>query len=202
MKSSGLATCVPLMLLGAQLALAQAPSPNRDTSGAASVLLPAYNPLLAESSAALYDAAHGAPAGLPLPKHGGWVTVTKWATLAAAAGLGVLGFSLHNDADALFDQLEEACQADPDTCQQRNPDGSYTDPTLERLYQDTRTKDQQARISLIASQLFFGTSVLLFIVDFQKGGDPSDIPYDPESERSAFRLTAQPGELALRYYFR
>jgi hypothetical protein len=142
-----------------------------------------------------------AAAPLPLPKYGGWVTVTKWVTLATAVGLGTAGALLHRDANDVFTQLDVLCRADPDNCRDRNPDGSYSDPVLEDMYQSVLKKDQQARAAFVGAQVSFGASVLLFIVDFQKDDGPGNIPYDPDSEKGALRLTARPGELAVRYYF-
>jgi hypothetical protein len=137
-----------------------------------------------------------------LPSYGAWVGWAKWISLGAAVGLGIYGFSVNSDAQARFDRLEALCLADPDNCRDRNPDGSYNDPILEQLYQDIVNSDSQARTALIAAQISFAVSVVLFIVDFQKGEGPGDIPYDPADEKSALRLTAVPGEIALRYYFR
>lgn len=142
-----------------------------------------------------------APAPLPLPKYGGWVGVTKWVTLAAAIGLGAAGAVTHRDASDIYQQLDVLCQSDPDTCRDRNPDGSYTDPMLEAMYQAVVEKDQRARTAFVGAQISFGVSVLLFIVDFQRDDGPGNVPYDPDSEKSALRLTAKPGELAIRYYF-
>ena len=94
------------------------------------------------------------------------------------------------------------CEADPANCRALNPDGSYEDPLLESLYQNVVDRDRQARFSLIAAEVNFGVSVLLFIVDFQKSAGPRDIPYDPDNKKAALRLTAKSGELALRYYFK
>jgi hypothetical protein len=142
-----------------------------------------------------------APAPLPLPKYGGWVGVTKWVTLAAAIGLGAAGAVTHRNATDIYEQLDALCQSDPDTCRDRDPDGSYSDPMLEAMYQEVLKKDQRARTAFVGAQISFGVSVLLFIVDFQRDDGPGNIPYDPDSEKSALRLTARPGELAIRYYF-
>jgi len=149
------------------------------------------------SAASSYEAA----APLPLPKYGGWVGVTKWVTLTTAIGLGTAGALLHRDANEVFNQLDALCRSDPDNCRDRNPDGSYADPVLENMYQTVVKKDGQARAVFVGAQISFGASVLLFIVDFQKGDGPGNIPYDPDSQKSALRLTAKPGELAIRYYF-
>jgi len=142
-----------------------------------------------------------AAAPLPLPKYGGWVGITKWVTLATAVGLGAAGALLHRDANEIFTQLDELCRADADNCRERNPDGSYADPVLEEMYQAVLKKDGQARAAFVGAQVSFGASVLLFIVDFQKDDGPGNVPYDPDSEKNSLRLTAKPGELAIRYYF-
>jgi hypothetical protein len=145
-----------------------------------------------------------AAAGLPLPKYGGWVRITKWATLGVSIGMGAYGFKLNSDADDVFNALEVLCGESPDNCRSRNPDGSYSDPLLESIYQEALNKDNQARTLLIVSQLLFGTSVVLFIVDFQKGKGPDNVPYEPEQEEQArsLSITALPGTIAVRYYIR
>jgi hypothetical protein len=169
----------------------------------AAATLASQNPLLlATPNVTTVKLDDSAPLGLLLPKYGRWVGITKWVTLAASVGFGALGFSLHNDGDNSFDRLVTLCEADPPNCRALNPDGSYQDPLLESLYQNVVDRDRQARFSLIAAEVNFGVSVLLFIVDFQKSGAPRDIPYDPDNEKAALRLTAKPGELALRYYFK
>lgn len=157
---------------------------------------------LATALASASLAHEAAPSFLPLPKYGKWVSVTKWFTLAAAVGLGTMAAIVHDQAEDAFAELEQRCLADPDNCRDLTVNGAYADPQLESLFQDVVSKDRAARWSLIGAEVSFGASVLLFIVDFQKSGGPGDIPYDPDSEKSQLRLTALPGELALRYYFR
>jgi hypothetical protein len=137
---------------------------------------------------------------LPQLKYGGWVSVTKWVSLAAATGFGTLGFALHDRADESFDELETLCTRDPDNCRRLNPDGSYADSRLESLFQDAVDRDNQARLSLVAAEVSFGLSVLLFIVDFQKHRSPANVPYKPEKEESRLRFSVRPGELAFKYY--
>jgi len=153
---------------------------------------------LASTSAATLDSSAAAP--LPLPKYGGWVSVTKWATLAAAVGLGAAGAVWHHDAQDNYEELDALCKAEPDTCRDRNPDGSYRDPALEDLYQTVLKKDGHARTAFVGAQVSFGVSALLFILDFQQDDGPGNIPYDPDGQKSALRFTARPGELAIRYY--
>lgn len=154
-------------------------------------------PLLAKAT----ETTAASATSLPLPKYGGWVGVTKWVSLAAATGFGALGFALHNRADDSFDELETFCTADPDNCRRINPDGSYADSRLESLFQDAVDRDNQARLSLVAAEVSFGLSVLLFIVDFQKHRTPENIPYEPEEQEGRLRLSIRPGELAFKYYF-
>jgi hypothetical protein len=132
---------------------------------------------------------------------GGWVGVTKWLSLGTAAGLGALGFSIKADANDLFRRLERRCENAGDRCRQRRPDGAYADPGLESLFQSVRRKDHQAQLSLIGAQLTFGFSVALFIADLQREQAPDNIPYDPNTGSSSkLKLTAVPGEIALRLY--
>jgi hypothetical protein len=201
MKHIGISLIALFLLIGNQPAAAQSFFAPDTAPEPAARLHPRYDPILAQNYSSL-PSPDSAASALPIPKYGGWVTVTKWATLATAAGFGVLGFKLHNDADAAFEELQLACQQDPDACENFNPDGSYQDPELEALYQNVVKKDKQARITLIASQVSFGVSVVLFIVDFQRKTDPTDIPYDPDSEKSALRVTVESDEIAVRYYLR
>ncbi len=197
-------TLLALLLLSANGATSgYAQTESAPTALKANESLLAHRYYLAELAfASNPETATHAAIDLPLPRYGRWVGITKWITLASSIGLGALGFSLSNSADDAFNTLQALCNADPPNCRAVNPDGSYQDPRLESLYQDVLSKDRQARVSLIGAQVSFGASVLLFIVDFQKRGGPSDIPYEPPDEQSALRLTAAPGELALRYYFR
>lgn len=139
---------------------------------------------------------------LPLPRFGPWVGYAKWGSLTAAAGLATLGFLWKEDANRKFDRLTRRCERAQDLCRQRNRDGSYADPNLERLFQDVRSLDHRAQASLIAAQVSFGASVVFFVLDWQRGEGPGNIPYDPEreEERSRVRLTVVPGSIALRYY--
>jgi hypothetical protein len=102
----------------------------------------------------------------------------KWAGLAIAGGAAIYGFSLNSQADEVFDELDAICLDDPDRCDLRNPDGSFADEDLERLYQATVAKDREARTALIISQVTLATAVVFFIMDLSNR--PRDnIPYDP-----------------------
>lgn len=102
----------------------------------------------------------------------------KWAALAVSGGAAVYGFSLNSQADDIFARLEDICDDDPDRCEPRNPDGSFADEELERLYADTLARDRQARTALIVSQLTLAASVVMFILDLSNR-PPDNIPYDP-----------------------
>jgi hypothetical protein len=176
---------IPFLLVAA-VAVRPAPAQTGAATGTlATSLSPAYHPTLDS---------------LPLPKYGNWVGVTKWLTLATAVGLGTAGVLLHKDANEMHLRLEVLCNASPDNCRDREPDGSYVDPVLEGMYESILKKDRQARAMFIGSEVTFFTSVLLFIVDFQKRDGPGNVPYDPDSEKADLQFTAVPGEIALRYY--
>ncbi len=136
-----------------------------------------------------------------LPNYGPWVGVGKWLSLGVGAGLAGLGFALNNEGDDAFRELELLCLADRDACELAN-DGSYADPALEERYQDILGKDRGARASLVGAQLSFAVSLILFVVDFQRGEGPEDVPYEPEDEKSQVRFSVAPGELTVRYYFK
>jgi hypothetical protein len=155
---------------------------------------PSLDPMLAESSA---DAA---AAALPMPSYGPWVKVGKWASLGMAIGFGAAGAMISDDAAKLFLRIELICLADTEACAQ-NPDGSYTDPILEEMYQTVQQKDKQARTTFIIAEVSFLASITLFVVDFMRGGGPENKPYDPdEGQGGGLQFSAVPGELALRYY--
>jgi hypothetical protein len=190
---------IPILLVAAVVVQPAAAQTGTPTATLATSLSPVYHPTL---DLALVDAAalSGSAAPLPLPKYGSWVGITKWVTLAAAVGLGTVGVMLHKDANEMYLRLETLCNANPDNCRDREGDGSYVDQVLEGMYESILQKDEQARAAFIASEITFFTSVLLFIVDFQKRSGPGNVPYDPDSEKADLQFTAVPGEISIRYY--
>jgi len=112
----------------------------------------------------------------------GWsaLRVSKWATLAATLGAAVYGVSTARTADDRYQSLELECQAAPDRCGLRTPDGSYRDDSLEQQYQTVLRQDRRARTALLASQLGAAVSVALFIIDLRHARAPDDIPYHPQ----------------------
>ena len=201
MKLLSIAALLLLSTVAVQPARAQNLTTADPQATSRAALAPRYNPVLDPTLLSSATSGEPAAAGLPLPKYGGWVGFTKWVTLAAAIGFGAAGAVVSQDADEIFRRLELLCGADADNCRSRNPDGSYTDPILEQMYQDVAKKDQQARAAFLAAEVSFGISVVLFIVDFQRKGGPENKPYDPDDEQKALQLSAVPGEVVLRYYF-
>jgi len=194
---------VLLVLAAAAAQPVRAQSVAGDEQGAAGApLSPHYQPALDPALAESFTPTDATAAALPLPKYGGWVGVAKWSTLVASIGFGTIGVLVSREADESFARLVILCEEDADRCRSLDPDGSYADRLLENLYQDVVTKDKQARAAFIAAEVSFVASVLLFVVDFQRGGEPENEPYDPDgARRSALRFSAEPGELGLRYYF-
>ena len=105
-------------------------------------------------------------------------SVAKWVSLAVSASSAAYGFGVNGDADGLFRELQDTCDADPPRCSVRMADGSFTDVELEQRYQEVVRLDDRARAALIVGQLGIVATAVLFILDL--GGDgPPDIPYDP-----------------------
>lgn len=192
----------PVAIVGVLLLLPVAAQPARaQTASPLSLESAAFPPhALASAAPGGFGPEVAAATALPLPQYGGWVGVTKWVTLGASVGFGIMGAVLHRQANEDFQRLELLCQANPEPCRDFNEDGSYADLRLEKMFQDVTHKDDLARLSLIAAELAFGTSVVLFIVDFQNKPGPSDIPYDPDEEQSKLQLAVAPGQITLRYY--
>ena len=124
------------------------------------------------------------PAQEPLPERPpSWsvLRIAKWSTLALSAGAAVYGFTLNSRADALYEDLEQACVADRVTCSLRTPAGAYQSPDLERRYQQVLDRDRGARSALLASQIGVAASVVLFIIDLRNARPPDDIIYEPQT---------------------
>jgi len=188
MKQVSRATLVLLAFFAVQPARAQSAPP----------LAPHYDPALDPALAESSDDASAA--ALPVPKYGSWVKVGKWTTLGMAIGFGAAGAMVSDDANELFVRLELICNADPDACTQ-NPDGSYDNAALEQMYQTVQKKDQQARTAFIIAEVSFLASVALFVVDFMRGREPENKPYDPdEGQGSSLRFSAVPGQVGFKYY--
>ena len=107
------------------------------------------------------------------------IRVGKWVTFGLAAGAATYGVVANRDADRRYTDLERICEADPARCGPRDTDGQYTDPALEREYQDIVQLDDRAKLSLIAAQAALLGSVVLFVLDLPRDGGGQDIPYKP-----------------------
>ncbi len=122
--------------------------------------------------------------------------IAKWGTLAGAAGAALYGFLESGRADDAYDALENACEQDRTNCLRREPDGAYSDPALEAMYQDVRRLDRHTRTGLIASQVGLAASLVLFLLDLGNDGPPDDVPYRPP--RFQFSPSREGAELGLR----
>lgn len=107
------------------------------------------------------------------------IAVAKWSAVAGAAAAAAYGFIRNAEADDLFRDLEEACEAAPAVCALRGPDGAYADPALEAMYQDVLTHDRASRYALLGSQIGIAAGVALFLLDLRSDERPPDIPYEP-----------------------
>ncbi len=145
--------------------------------------------------------AGSAAPGAAATTFGSWTTPAKWITLGASAGFAILGFALHEQAEQDFRQLVALCESDAENCRDTASGGAFNDPALEELFQSVLSKDDWARVSLIAAQVMFGVTAALFIIDFQRKGGPADIPYEPPDNSNQLRVSIRPGEVAVKYYF-
>ena len=104
----------------------------------------------------------------------------KWALLAGALGMNYLALQAHNRADDVFDVLEAQCTDVPERCA-LGPEGGYTDPAIEDLYQTSLRYDRRARLWLIGGETALVGSAALFIWELTRPKDrPDNIPFEPE----------------------
>ena len=107
-----------------------------------------------------------------------WKGIGKWVSLVVSTSSVAYGFGVNSDADRAFRELQDICDTDPDRCDVRATDGSFSDVDLEQRYQDVVRLDDRARAALIVGQLGIVATAVLFILDL--GGEgPPDIPYVP-----------------------
>ena len=110
----------------------------------------------------------------PLVKYG------KWVLAAGAVGMNLLAASAHNDADAAFDHIEEACFADRVRCLV-NVEGRYADAEIESLYQTSLHEDRVARRWLILGETALVGAAAMFVWELtRKSHEPENIPFEPE----------------------
>ncbi len=104
----------------------------------------------------------------------------KWALLAGAIGMNYLAVRAHNRADDAFDVLEAQCGAANERCA-LGPNGTYTDPAIEDLYQTSLRFDRRARLWLIGGETALVGSAALFIWELARPKNrPDNIPFEPE----------------------
>jgi hypothetical protein len=110
----------------------------------------------------------------PLVKYG------KWALVAGSAGMNYLAIRAHNRAEDTFDDLEAQCLGARSRCAV-GPDGSYLDPGIEDLYQQTLRNDRIARGWLIGGETALAGAAVLFVWELTRPkGRPDNIPFEPE----------------------
>jgi hypothetical protein len=110
----------------------------------------------------------------PLVKYG------KWVLVAGSAGMNYLAIRSHNRAEDAFAILEGQCQSSRSRCTV-GPDGSYLDPQIEDLYQQTLRHDRIARGWLIGGETALAGAAVLFVWELTRPkGRPDNIPFKPE----------------------
>ncbi|MGH7508666.1 MAG: hypothetical protein ACREMZ_04265 [Gemmatimonadales bacterium] len=104
----------------------------------------------------------------------------KWVLLAGSIGMNYLAVRAHNTAEDAFDDLEAHCNADRARCD-LGPEGSYTDPASEDLYQASLRYDRRARYWLIGGEAALAGAAVLFIWELARPKErPDNIPFEPE----------------------
>ena len=104
----------------------------------------------------------------------------KWALLAGSLGMNVAAARAHDASERTIDDLESLCRADTARCTFR-PDGAYTDPAVEGLFQDALGHDRRARRWLVGGETALLGAAALFIWEFSRPkSPPRNIPFEPE----------------------
>jgi len=104
----------------------------------------------------------------------------KWALLGTSLGLNIAAAGAHQDADRIFDDIEDRCTAQPDLCL-LGPGGAYLDPEIEGLYQETLRLDRRSRRYLFGGEAALLGAAVLFVWEFTRPrGRPENIPFEPE----------------------
>jgi hypothetical protein len=110
----------------------------------------------------------------PLVKYG------KWLLVAGSIGMNYLALQSHHEAEDAFDILEAACLQDRSRCAV-GPDGSYTNPVTEELYQTSLHHDRAARAWLVGGEAALAGAAALFVWELTRPkGRPDNIPFEPE----------------------
>jgi hypothetical protein len=136
-------------------------------------------------AAAHADAVRGVPAAPAWQEEAGTgarlrpLAVGKWALLGAAAGAATWGVLETRRADDAYEALEARCATDPEACAERLDSGAYADAELEAAYRDVVRRDRRAGRALLAGELGFVASVVLFVLDLRNARPAEDVPYAP-----------------------
>ncbi len=103
----------------------------------------------------------------------------KWVALASAIGLTTMAAIRHEDANTVFDGLNEICRSSSQNCI-LNAQGTYENQDAERLFRETKRLDGQANRFLLGGQLTLIASGAMFLIDLVLDEDkPENIPYTP-----------------------
>ncbi len=119
----------------------------------------------------------------------------KWGAAGLSLTLHLFAVSANSKANDAYHNLQVACTIDNSLCD-TNPDGTYTNPKSEALYQESLHQDRRARAFLVSGEVALLGTVTLFVIDLtRKKGPPPDIPFNPEvttgpdgSTRVGFRV--------------
>lgn len=99
----------------------------------------------------------------------------KWGAALLFAGLTAYGAYQHEQANADYVLLRQYClDVGPCTI---GPDGRYTDPGPEALYQQVVQGDRTARASFIAGQVALAGTAALFVMELSRQKGTENIPY-------------------------
>jgi hypothetical protein len=110
----------------------------------------------------------------PLVKFG------KWVLAAGALGMNYMAARAHDRADEQFDALEARCLDNHALCTLETG-GSYTDPTSETLFQESRRYDRQARRWLFGGETALLGAAAMFVWELTRSTPkPDHIPFVPE----------------------
>ena len=86
----------------------------------------------------------------------------------------------HDRADDRFDALEARCLDNHALCR-LDSEGSYTDPTSETLFQESRRYDRQARRWLFGGETALLGAAAMFVWELtRRTQKPDNIPFEPE----------------------
>jgi hypothetical protein len=116
----------------------------------------------------------------PVQAQGPLVKYGKWVLVAGSLGMNYLAIQSHERAEDAFDTLEAACLQQRSRCD-LGPQGSYSDPVIEDLYQNSLRHDRIARGWLIGGETALAGAAALFIWELTRPkGRPDNIPFEPE----------------------